>query len=68
MRLSQGRFDGLGTVASGENEAQVFVALWKLHDFLAHGNGDRHIVDAETLRAASSPPTDSPDRAWFPFE
>ncbi len=23
MRLSQGRFDGLGTVASGENEAQV---------------------------------------------
>ena len=46
MRLSQGRFDGLGTVASGENEAQVFVALGKWHDFLAHRNGDRHIVDA----------------------
>ena len=26
MGVSQGFFDGLGTVASGENEAQVFVA------------------------------------------
>ena len=56
MRLSQGRFDGLGTVASGENEAQVFVALWKWHDFLAHGNGDRHIVDAgDPPRGLESP-------------
>ena len=45
MGVSQGFFDGLGTVAPGENEAQVFIALRKWHDFLAHGNGDRHIVD-----------------------
>src|SRR5713101_796045 len=56
MRLSQGRFDGLGTVASGENETQVFVALGKWHDFLAHGNGDRHIVDAgDPPRGLESP-------------
>jgi hypothetical protein len=46
MGPSQGRFDGLGTVASGEYEAQVFVALGKWHDFLAHRNGDRHVIDA----------------------
>ena len=56
MGVSQGFFDGLGTVASGENEAQVFVALRKWHDFLAHGNGDRHIVDTgDPLRGLEPP-------------
>ena len=59
MRLSQGRFDCFGTVASGENEAQVFVALGKWHDLLAHRNGDRHIVDAGDSPRGLESPTDS---------
>ena len=59
MRLSQGRFDGLGTVAPGENEAQVFVALGKRYHFLAQRNGDRHIVDAGDPRRGLESPTDS---------
>ena len=56
MGVSQGFFDGLGIVASGENEAQVFVALRKWYDFLAHGYGDRHIVDTgDPLRGLEPP-------------
>ena len=57
MGVSLGFFDGLGTVASGENEAQVFVALGKWHDFVTLGNGDRHIVD-----------TDDPSRGLEPLD
>ena len=56
MGVSQGFFDGLGTVASGENEAQVFVALGKWNDFVALGNGDRHIVDTGDPSRGLDPP------------